>query len=217
MTIDRRTTIGLMAGGLALPFMGAAGGVQAAPLFPGESRVTMDLYQGDKVIGQHAYEITGSQTAPSVQTNAAFRGRVLGFSVKYDLLTTETWQNGQLARLRSAGELRGQAFEISADRQGDRLLVINDRGRTVKADPALLPTTYWMPNFVEQRQVLDTQRGRVLQIEPMPLGVGSFRGRMVQGWDLGGDLPIKIFYDSAGTWSGLRFSLLGTDFEYQRV
>ena len=216
MTIDRRTTLGLMGGGLALSVFGA-GPVQAAPTFPGEAKVTMDLFQGDKVIGQHAYEIIGSQAAPEVRTLAGFQGRLLGVRVKYELSTVEKWQGGQLSQLRSKGELRGQPFEISAERQDDRLMVVNDRGRTVKADPGLLPTTYWMPNFVQQRQVLDTQRGRVLRIEPVPLGVGSFRGRMVQGWDIGGDLPIKIFYDSAGTWSGLRFSLMGNDFEYERV
>lgn len=216
MEVNRRTTLGLLAGGMALPFMSAQSAF-AAPLFPAEPKVIMDLYQGDKVIGQHSYEITGTQAAPVVQTKAAFRGRVFGFKVKYDLATVETWANGQLSQLRSRGELRGENFEVSADREGDMLSIINARGRRLKADPAIMPTTYWMPNFVQQRQVLDTQRGRVLTIDPQPLGVGSFRGRMVQGWDVGGELPIKIFYDSTGTWSGLRFTLLGTDFEYQRV
>ena len=153
MTIDRRTTLGLMGGGLALSVFGA-GPVQAAPTFPGEAKVTMDLFQGDKVIGQHAYEIIGSQAAPEVRTLAGFQGRILGFRVKYELSTVEKWQGGQLSQLRSKGELRGQPFEISAERQDDRLMVVNDRGRTVKADPGLLPTTYWMPNFVQQRQVL---------------------------------------------------------------
>lgn len=216
MNYNRRTTLGLLAGGMALPFLPAQSAL-AAPLFPAEARVTMDLYQGDKVIGQHAYEITGTQAAPVVQTKAAFSGRVFGFKVKYELATVETWAGGQLSQLRSRGELRGEEFEVSANREGNVLSIINARGRRLQADPSIMPTTYWMPNFVQQRQVLDTQRGQVLDISPTPLGVGSFRGRMVQGWDLGGDLPIKIFYDSAGTWSGLRFSLLGNDFEYQRV
>lgn len=221
MIVDRRRTLGWIAGGMALPvalpIIGGAGLAQAAPVFPGVAKVTMDLYQGDRVIGQHSYEITGSQTAPTVQTDAAFQGRVLGFRVKYALSTVEKWQGGQLAQLRSTGELRGQSFEVSAQRQGGQLSVSNNRGQTVKADPSVLPTTYWMPNFVQQQQVLDTQRGKVLRIQPQPLGVGSFRGRMVQGWDIGGELPIKLFYDSTGTWSGLRFSIMGNTFEYQRV
>ena len=89
MEVNRRTTLGLLAGGMALPFMPAQSAF-ATPLFPAEPKVTMDLYQGDKVIGQHSYEITGTQAAPVVQTKAAFRGRVFGFKVKYDLATVET-------------------------------------------------------------------------------------------------------------------------------
>ena len=216
MTLTRRTALSLLAGGLALPMM-PAGLAFAAPVFPGEARVTMDLYQGDKAIGRHAYEITGSAAAPTVQTQAAFEGRVLGFRVKYNLATVETWSGGQLSQLRSRGELRGEAFKVSADRSGGTLSVLNSKGRRLQADPNLLPTTYWMPNFVQQRQALDTQRGKVLKLNPQPLGAGTFRGRSVQGWDMGGDLPIKIYYDGSGTWSGLQFSLMGNDFEYQRV
>ena len=216
MTLTRRTALSLLAGGLALPMM-PAGLAFAAPVFPGEARVTMDLYQGDKAIGRHAYEITGSAAAPTVQTQAAFEGRVLGFRVKYNLATVETWSGGLLSQLRSRGELRGEAFKVSADRSGGTLSVLNSKGRRLQADPNLLPTTYWMPNFVQQRQALDTQRGKVLKLNPQPLGAGTFRGRSVQGWDMGGDLPIKIYYDGSGTWSGLQFSLMGNDFEYQRV
>ena len=216
MTLNRRTALSLLAGGLALPMM-PAGLAFAAPVLPGEARVTMDLYQGDKAIGRHAYEITGSAAAPTVQTQAAFEGRVLGFRVKYNLASVETWSGGQLSQLRSRGELRGEAFEVSADRSGGTLSVLNSKGRRLQADPNLLPTTYWMPNFVQQRQALDTQRGKVLKLNPQPLGAGTFRGRSVQGWDMGGDLPIKIYYDGSGTWSGLQFSLMGNDFEYQRV
>jgi len=216
MTLNRRTALSLLAGGLALPMM-PAGLAFAAPVFPGEARVTMDLYQGDKAIGRHAYEITGSAAAPTVQTQAAFEGRVLGFRVKYNLATVETWSGGQLSQLRSRGELRGEAFEVSADRSGGTLSVLNSKGRRLQADPNLMPTTYWMPNFVQQRQALDTQRGKVLKLNPQPLGAGTFRGRSVQGWDMGGDLPIKIYYDGSGTWSGLQFSLMGNDFEYKRV
>ena len=216
MTLNRRTALGLLAGGLALPMM-PAGLAFAAPTFPGEARVSMDLYQGNQAIGQHRYEITGSAAAPTVQTQAAFEGRVFGFRVKYNLSTVETWSGGQLSQLRSRGELRGEAFEVSADHDGGILSVLNAKGRRVKADANLLPTTYWMPNFVQQRQALDTQRGKVLTLNPQSLGAGSFRGRSVQGWDMGGDLPIKIYYDGSGTWSGLQFSLLGNDFEYQRV
>ena len=83
--------------------------------------------------------------------------------------------------------------------------------------PDILPTTYWMPNFIEQRAVLDTQRGQVLQIAPQFLGEGSFHGTAVRGWALGGELGIKIYYDLSNSWAGLQFSVLGASFEYRRV
>ena len=215
-SFDRRSLLSVLAGGAAASMMPGALAF-AAPVFPGVSALSMDLYQGSKVIGQHAYEITGSQSAPRVRTTANFEGRILGFRFRYALSTEEVWQGGRLLSLRSEGSLRDQPFGMSADREGGALAVVDEKGRRYQADGGLLPTTYWMPNFVQQSAVLDTQRGGVLTTQPQALGKGTFYGRSVQGWDIGGDLPITIYYDDSGTWSGLKFSIAGARFQYRRV
>jgi len=216
MTLHRRATLSLLAGGLALPLL-PAGMAQAAPTFPGAASATLDLYQGGKSIGQQTYTITGSQSAPTVRSVAAFSGRVLGFRVKYDLETNEQWQGGKLQALNSKGQLRGQRFAMSAEKKGTALSVSDEKGRTYFANSGILPTSYWMSNFIEQREVLDTQRGGLLRLNPKALGRGTFAGRDVRGWELGGDLPLTIYYDRSGTWSGMSFSVFGADFEYRRV
>lgn len=216
MQVNRRTSLSLLAGGALLPLI-PAGVAQAAPQFPGASRAVLDLYQGDKVIGQHGYEITGGQSSPTVRTTANFKGKVLGFNVAYDLSTIENWQGGALQRLQSSGQLRGQPFTVSAERQGRFLSVVKPNGRDYLTNPAVLPTTYWMSNFINQTEVLDTQRGGILRLQPKALGSGTLAGRRVTGWDMGGDLPIKIYYDRSGTWSGMQFNVFGAKFEYRRV
>ena len=184
---------------------------------PNATRGVFDLYQGQKVIGQHGYEISGSQTGPTVLTQAAFEGRVLAFSARYELLTREQWQDGRLQQLQSEGSFRNDPFWVRAEQQGSALVVTNERNEVLPVAGDILPTTYWMPNFIEQRTVLDTQRGQVLSIAPQFLGEGSFHGTAVRGWELGGELGIKIYYDLGNSWAGLQFRVLGSSFEYRRV
>ncbi|MGB1082633.1 MAG: DUF6134 family protein, partial [Alphaproteobacteria bacterium] len=156
-------------------------------------------------------------TALAVMTQAAFEGRVLAFSARYELATREQWQDGQLQQLQSDGSFRNDPFWVRAERQGSALVVTNERNQVLPVAPDILPTTYWMPNFIEQRAVLDTQRGQVLSIAPQFLGEGSFHGTTVRGWELGGELGIKIYYDLRNSWAGLQFRILGSSFEYRRV
>ena len=222
MTLNRRSVLriaasgGASAAGAALPFL-PSGVAQAALVMPGASRGVFDLFQGRKAIGQHGYEISGSQTAPAVMTQAAFEGRVLAFSARYELATREQWQDGRLQQLQSDGSFRNDPFWVRAERQGSALVVTNERNQVLPVAPDILPTTYWMPNFIEQRAVLDTQRGQVLSIAPQFLGEGSFHGTAVRGWELGGELGIKIYYDLGNSWAGLQFRVLGSSFEYRRV
>lgn len=221
MISDRRRTLSLLAGGGLLALAPAAlSSAQTAPVspeFPPAARVLFDLYQGDQVIGQHGYEITGTRAAARVKTEAQFQGRVLGFGFSYGLETLETWEQGRLQQLRSSGELRGRPFQVRADRQDRFLAVTKPNGMDYLTRPDVLPTTYWMSNFRAQTEALDTQRGGILRLRPTALGEGSLSGRSVSGWDMGGDLPIRIYYDRSGTWSGLQFSLLGARFDYRRV
>ena len=222
MTLNRRSVLriaasgGASAAGAALPFL-PSGVAQAALVMPGASRGVFDLFQGRKAIGQHGYEISGSQTAPAVMTQAAFEGRVLAFSARYELATREQWQDGRLQQLQSDGSFRNDPFWVRAERQGSALVVTNERNQVLPVAPDILPTTYWMPNFIEQRAVLDTQRGQVLSIAPQFLGEGNFHGTTVRGWELGGELGIKIYYDLGNSWAGLQFRVLGSSFEYRRV
>ncbi len=223
MRFDRRSTLKIAASGIVAATSGvgfgllSAGAAQATVSFPAATRGIFDLYQGKRPIGQHRYEITGSQNAPNVLTQAAFEGRALGFSARYELTTQEQWQSGLLWQLRSQGRFRSDAFQMSAQRQGDALLVTNDKDEVRPVTPNIFPTTYWMPNFVEQRAVLDTQRGDVWEINPTYLGEGSFHGTAVRGWKLDGELGLSIYYDLNNSWAGLQFRVLGSNFEYRRV
>ena len=155
MTLNRRSVLriaasgGAAAAGAALPFL-PSGVAQAALVMPGASRGVFDLFQGKKAIGQHGYEISGSQTAPAVMTRAAFEGRVLAFSARYELATREQWQDGDCS---SCSRMAASATipSGSGPTTGCALVVTNERNQVLPVAPDILPTTYWMPNFIEQR------------------------------------------------------------------
>lgn len=69
-----------------------------------------------------------------------------------------------------------------------------------------VPTSYWNPVQTQSRPLLDSQVGRLLAVERVPLAPGR--------WKLQSDLNLEIAYSPDGCWSRLSFHRKGSDFLY---
>ena len=103
---------------------------------------------------------------------------------------------------------------------GDAGLQVEGSAGSYLAPAETLPTSYWNKAMIGQTRLLDTQSGRLIEVEVKPAGreridVG---GRPVdaQRYEISGDLQASLWYDSADTWAKLAFMARGSGIDYER-
>lgn len=170
---------------------------------PSETRDFEVLRNGDP-IGHHRVTIRrdGDETHVSVdiQLRVTFGPLTL---YRYIHAAEETWRGDRLMRLASTTDNDGTAERLLAVADGDGLSVTGSRfaGRL----PAeTMPSSYWRSDFVLRRPIMDSQNGRVLDLETRALGVdtASLQRDEIPGqrYRLTGDIDLTLWYDSAGRW-----------------
>ncbi len=83
-----------------------------------------------------------------------------------------------------------------------------------------MPTSYWNPDTVTRSLMLDTQSGRLIEVE---VAAGEFEtvtvaGRPVQArrHRVTGDLVLDLWYTAEGDWAKTRFEARGAEIVYLR-
>lgn len=159
--------------------------------------------------------------AERVDVYIAFLVRLLGIPVyRYEHRSREIWQDGRLVRLDTVTNDDGAAQSVRARPRGGVLLVEGVDG-PLEAPRDILPSSYWHPGFVRQDRMLDSQRGRLLEIGVDR--VGSERivalGREIRAdrYRMTGDLKLDLWFDADRVWQKMSFELKGGFFDYTRI
>ncbi|MGQ9366084.1 DUF6134 family protein [Azospirillum sp. A39] len=131
--------------------------------------------------------------------------------------TEEHWQGGTWTRYRSSGAENGDEYRVEARRTQDGILL---NGRPVRA-AELMPASFWNPEVLESRQVIDPVRGTAVP--------QSVRARGRQALTLGGErvaatayavdnfLDGMVWYSPDGRWLAANFDKQGHTVEYVRT
>jgi len=141
---------------------------------------------------------------------------------RYRHQNTEIWQNGEFLSFSSTTDDDGTPYAVRATRTGRTIRVERDHDADYEIDdPSILPTTYWNEALIRGSKMLDTQKGRIMEVDVaaadwvmIPTASGPVEARR---FDVTGDLTLSLWYDRQGRWTGLTFPLKGAEFEYQRV
>ncbi|MFN6940497.1 MAG: DUF6134 family protein, partial [Parvibaculum sp.] len=82
----------------------------------------------------------------------------------------------------------------------------------------IIPTSYWNPATVEQTRLLDTQRGRIINVR---VNETATREALVDGarvpvreYEMTGDLKLKLWYSPQMEWLNVIFRARGSDVDY---
>ncbi len=135
----------------------------------------------------------------------------LGFITLFNYVhrNSEEWQEGRLISLNSETDNDGR-YEfagISRDAQGD--LQITGSHFEGAAPTDLLTTSYFIPSFVAQSALINSQNGTLLEVTPKYVGeerIAGVAGEIVaRRYRLAGDLALDIWYDMAGEWQKSAF------------
>ena len=180
----------LRASGLAtgLTLALAAAGQAASP--PPSGHLDFDVVRNGKDIGDHSYTFSGPPAQLQVQVRTDVHVKVPLIRANLYTFThqsTETWQDGHLAKLVATTDDDGTPHSISL------------------GSSQTLPASLWDVDTVKATSLLNTVDGSVMRIRVADLGVGTVVGGSLSGhhYRISGDLQRDVWYDTNGLLAGL--------------
>jgi hypothetical protein len=220
MVLNRRQVM-IGAGGLLAA--GAVPRLAMASLTTGGENLDFAVFRNGSEIGHHRLDIRqdGERTVVDVDIllEVGIGPLVL---YRYTHRNTEIWENGTFQSFDSVTDDDGTAYAVRARRDGTLTTVERDHDEDYTFDdPSILPTTYWNDKLVSSSQLLDTQKGRLMEVavetgdwQTIQTETGSVEARR---FDISGDLNVSVWYDRDGRWTKMNFPFKGAEFNYVLV
>lgn len=213
MLMTRRSVMGTAAGAVAACTTSGA--------FASSRSMQFDVIRGNNLIGTHRLDFMLRGDALVVNVEISLVVEVAWIPVfRYEHANTEVWRDGRLVQLDSRTHDDGNDHVVHAEVDGDGLVIEGDHGRIV-AEPDILTTSYWHPETPTRDRLLDTQKGRIVEVVHVPSGIDRMAvardSLEAQRYEASGDLDLTIWYSLQGIWCGLRFDARGEQVNYQPV
>ena len=215
LSLGRRAIIGAVAAAGGLALAGQAFPALSSP--PRRQQIIFDVRRDGANIGRH--EVSFRHRGDRLEVDVAIEIEVrLAFIplFSYSHRNHEVWQEGRLVALDSETNDDGQRFAVTARSLAGGLRVVGSVGDFL-APRSILPASYWDPRTVEQSLLLDSQRGRLLEVRPVLVGNEWLdSGVPARRYSLSGDLNLDLWYSDEGEWMKIAFEARGADVSYAR-
>jgi hypothetical protein len=200
-------------GGLAL-----AGPLRAA--LPDAKQIAFDVFRDGAPLGHHEIVFRREGDDLHVEIDIRLEVKLLFLPVfQYRHRNQEVWRDGRLVAIDTKTDDDGETFWLRGRASEAGFAVEGSSGRFL-APADVMPTSYWNPETVERTRMLDTQRGRLIQVDIAPLGVETIAmaDRTVEAkrYKVTGDLTLDLWYTPAGEWAKIAFEARGAQVAYAR-
>ena len=214
LQMPRRDLLAMLAGGAVLAPSAALRAAIAT-----DGRIAFDVLREGSPIGRHVIGFRNDGGDLLVDIDIALDVKFAFLTLyRYRHRNRERWRDGRLISLNSETDDDGTPHWVRAKATGGSLRVDSGEG-SFTAPAGTLPTSYWNPRTVEQRQLLDSQHGRLLSVEVRPgaedyvmLPLGAQNARQYR---MAGDLKLDLWYGPRGEWLKLAFTVKGAEIEYR--
>jgi len=201
----------------ALAPMALAPMADAAPIPGGADawRIDFTVQRNGAPIGSHAIAVRRDGRETTVEVAIDLEVKLAFVTVyRYRHRNTETWRDGRLVAIETTTEDNGTRHAVSGRATAEGFRVQSDAG-TVTAPADIVPTSYWNPETVRRTRLLDTQRGRILEVAVTPAAAAGMTSRDPgRRYRMTGDLALDLWYGPGGVLAKLAFELKGDRFEY---
>lgn len=182
------------------------------------------LWKGDE-IGHHNVTITPTANGDgmTVVTNIRMKVKVGPFTAfRFEHDSTEAWRNGLLQSLVSKTHDDGDDLALNGEATAAGFKAVGTNGAFTAPADVLTTNCMWLPELVDEKKIIDVQKGQLVSLESKPLGEEHV---IVKGKDrpaerhsirtpfVGGSL----WYDLAGNWVRSRLEIKGETLEYSLV
>ncbi len=130
------------------------------------------------------------------------------------------WRDGRLIAIDTETDDDGEPFWLRGRAEQNGLRVKGSSGRFF-APADIMPTSYWNPDILARTRLLDTQRGRLIDVSIAPLGreTVTMAGRSAEArrYRMTGDLVLDLWYTAEGEWAKTAFEARGAQVSYAHL
>ncbi len=193
----------------------------AAPILaaiPYGNGLSFEVLRDDSSIGHHRvdFERKGDELHVKVDIDLAVK---LAFVTvfRYTHQNHEIWKDGRLVSIETETNDNGDEYSLTGRASDQGFVVEGHAGKkTLPAD--IIPTSYWHPDTVEQTQLLDTQKGRLMEVKIAREGSDALqvggRGVEAERYRVSGDLRMRLWYTPERRWAKIAFEARGAEVVY---
>lgn len=184
---------------LSLPLLGKEPSKHEIAYGPATAINSYEILRKGKKIGTHTISFYDHGDTLKVLAETNMKVKLLFITAfKYQYTSEETWQNGELLRVKTSVNDNGKKFSTFVTRSGDSFL-INAKDQETNIDDNCMTTNHWNKTTVNYDTLLNTVTGDTMPVE---ISVDdSDKNRFL----VRGKLNIDTFYNEKGDWLGMKF------------
>ncbi len=182
--------------------------------------IAFRVYRDGTPLGHHKIAFRRDDRDLHVNIDIRLEVKLVFLTVfRYHHQNHEIWRDGRLVAIETKTDDDGESYWLRGRATEEGLAVEGSSGRFV-APADVMPSSYWNPKTVEKTRLLDTQHGRLIQVEIAPAGLErvGLAGRAVEArrYSMTGDLTLDLWYTAQGEWAKTSFEARGAEVTYAR-
>ena len=175
----------------------------------GDEIYTFDVFFDDRLIGEHQFVRSTSETGDEVVTSrASFALKILFFNAfKYEHSSREKWRDGCLVELEATTNTKkGEQTTTLRNQSGEPSLTVNGETKDLpNEDSCLSSFAYWRTDLSERALLMNAQSGDFVPVE---MSTSTAPETIARRTIIAANkLNIEVQYDSQGKWIGLQTAL----------
>lgn len=200
-------------------FAAVCAALPLAAAIPASQQLAFEVVRGESSIGRH--EVSFRREGEELHVEVAIDLEVkLAFVTvfTYQHRNHEVWRDGRLISIETTTNDDGKQYQLTG-RATDQGFQVEGSAGSYLAPADIIPTSYWNPATLEQSQLLDTQRGRLLEVMIVPQGeeqiLADGERFSATRYRMSGDLRLDLWYGPDGQWSRIAFDAKGAEVVYR--
>jgi len=175
----------------------------------GDETYSFDVFFDDRLIGEHQFVRSTSETGEEIVTSrASFALKILFFNAfKYDHFSREIWRDGCLVELEArTNTKKGEQTTTLRSQSGEPSLTVNGDAKDLPSgDSCLSSFAYWRTDLSKRALLMNAQSGDFIPVEmSTTTDPETIERRTIIAAN---KLNIEVQYDSRGKWIGLQTAL----------
>jgi hypothetical protein len=206
-------------GAAAVTALEVAGPLWAA--IPIKEDIAFEVFRDGEPLGHHRVAFRREAEDLHVEIDIQLEVKLAFVTVfRYRHTNHEVWRDGHLVAIETKTDDDGERYWLSG-RATEAGIVVEGSGGSFVAPADVMPTSYWNAEMVTKNRLLDTQRGRLIDVEIVPVGaeIVLVAGQPVdaQRYTVTGDLELDLWYATDGEWAKISFEARGAEVVYARA